>query len=146
MVGRMTESDTSFESALRVSPEPVIGGILGLAVVFALAGDSTSDPHATTGLFNLSLLCYALAPFTWLLYSWKPLSGRWSAIIALAAIILGANAWLDVPGLPTLLSIPTSLAAALISLPAATAVAVTASFLALLLPRWVGAGIGLTAI
>jgi signal transduction histidine kinase/CheY-like chemotaxis protein len=121
--------------------------------VFALAGDSVSDPRIELGFFNLCLLCYSLAPVAWFVSSRRPSLGRWSAIIALVVIVSGASAWLDVPGLLSLLCVPTALAAAVINLPAGATVAVIGSFLTVLAARWMGAvadtasvGTGLLAI
>ena len=68
---------------------------------------------------DLALLVFLLSRSVWSLNQWKPSLGRWGAIITLVIIVYWGQQWLQVPGFLTLLVIPTALAAALISLPAA---------------------------
>jgi signal transduction histidine kinase/CheY-like chemotaxis protein len=61
-------------------------------------------------------------------------------IIGLIALVHLGSAWLAVPGYLTLMAIPTGLAAAFISLSAATVVAIAETTLLLLLPRAIATG------
>jgi len=142
MVGRMSKSDGDLEGELRLSPQPVILAILGLGVVFEMAGDSVGDPLAAEALFDLCLLCCAAAPTVWILNRCRPVLGSWAAVLALVGMILSAGLWLNLPQVLVLLFIPTVLAVALTGAAAAFTVALGESLLVVLLGRhlWTGQG------
>jgi len=129
----MSKSSPGFEAELRISPKPVIAMLTVLGLVFVFVSNTQSDPSDQLKVLLLAVLFYAVATTAWLLDSWKPWVGRWFTIIALVTIVHLGNIWLDVPGFLTLMVIPSTLAAALISLPAAIATAVGETVLLLLL-------------
>ena len=142
-----------FQSEMRLSPKWVIAILLalGLALVFA-----SSVPSNLSGRFNLALvalLFYIASAIAWLLDGWKTLLGRWATAIVLVALIYLGSGWLALPGLLTLLVIPTALAVPLIGLFATAIVALGESALLLLPPMvygievdWAETGVALAAI
>jgi len=111
----------------------VIVALVGLGVALVFVGDA--HPSYRLKVPPFALLFCALAAVAWLLDSWKPWAGRWFTTVALVTIVHLGHNWLGVPGLLTLMVIPTALAAALISLPAATTIAVGETVLLLLLSK-----------
>ena len=136
----ITESEADLEGTPRLPPLFVVLAILGLGVVFGMAGDSVADPDTAEALFNLCLLCCAMAPFVWIVSHWQPVLGRWAAVLAVVAMILGTAFWLDLPQALAFLFVPTALAVVLVGAPGALAVALGESLLLVLsAPRlWPG--------
>jgi len=146
-----TTSD--FESELRISSKLLILVLALLAFIVQAVSASLSEPTHQFQVQLFAVLLYALAALSWLFDHWKPLVGRWFIIITLVTIVRLADIWQDVPGTLALMAIPTGLAAALISLPAAIVTALGETVLLLLLPRyvtegvdWAAIGVALTAI
>jgi signal transduction histidine kinase/CheY-like chemotaxis protein len=123
------ENDYRVEAELRISPKLVAVPLIALAVVMVVVAEHQSKISQYSALSNVALLLAALSAGTLMLDSWKPWIARWFAAMGLAAIIYAGNSWLRVPGFLTLLVVPPALAAALISLPAATAFAAGESLL-----------------
>lgn len=136
----MSISSPNFEAELRISLKPVIAVLVVLGLAFIFVGHTPSDPSEQFSVVLLALLFYALAGLTWLLDRWRSWVGRWFVIIALVALVHLSNSWLSVPGLLLLMVIPTALAGALISLPAATATAVGETILLVMPPKYGAAG------
>ena len=128
----MSESDSGFRSDLRISYKWVIVILVFLGLAFFLVSDIPSDASAQIRLTLFAILFLALSVTIWLLDRWKPWFGRWFMVSALVAMVYLGNHWLNVPGLLTLMVIPTALAAALVSLPAATVTAIGQTILLLL--------------
>ena len=144
------QSVGAFDPELRLSPAPLIGllGAAGFLLVFL--GEAQTQPAARWALLALSALAYVLCGVAWLLYSLVPVVGRWVTVLAVAAVIFVASGSLGAPQLLTLLNLSTGLAAAVISLPAAAAVALAETALVLLLPGLAGdpvmTGVALMAV
>ncbi len=132
----MIESSSNFE--LRVSPKPVIATLAVLGWVFGLLNDYLPDPSKA---MDFVLLLFTLLAALWLLANRKPYVGRWFTIAVLIGMVYLGSSWLGVPGLLTLMVIPTALAAPLLGLPAAAATALGETVLLLLLRRTVAAGV-----
>ena len=130
------ENDHRVEAELRISPKLVAVLLLALAVVVFFVAEHQSEISRYSALSNVALLLAALSAGILILDSWKPWIARWFAAVGLAATICVANSWLRVPGFVTLLVVPSALAAALISLPAATGFAVGESLLLAALLRY----------
>ena len=115
----MNESAANFKPDLRISPAWVIALMVTTGVVLGLVTQMMSDLAELEQMQDLALLVLGLTVLTWGLNQWQPSLGRWGAIISLVMIVYWGHQWLQLPGFLTLLVIPTALAAALISLPAA---------------------------
>jgi len=133
----MSASSVGFESELRIPTKSVITVLAAFGLVFQVMGSILYDPLK---VLDFALLIQVLSAATWVLDNWKPWVGRWITIIALIIVIQLIDSGLDVPGTQALMAIPTALAAALISLPAATATAVGETVLLLLLSRYAVVG------
>jgi signal transduction histidine kinase/CheY-like chemotaxis protein len=139
-------STAGFGSELRISAWPVVAmlAVTGLALVFV--GEVQSGPSARLEAQRFALLSYALAAVAWLLGSWNPALGKGFVVFALVAVVALANRWSGVPGFLTFMVIPTALAAALLSLLAATVTAVGQTALLVLLPGYVAPGASPAAV
>ena len=113
-----------FKRDLRVSPAWVIALMVAVGMALGLAAQGHSDLVERTKLQDLSLLLLLLTLLAWFLDKWKPSLGRWGVVISLAMMVYWTHRWLQAPDLLALLVIPTALAAALISLPAALVTAI----------------------
>lgn len=122
----------NFKQDLRVSPAWVFALMTAVGVGFGLVSQVYGDPAQRANLQDLALLLLLLTLLVGLLYKWKPGPGRWGVIISLVTMIYWAQRWLQAPELMALLVIPTALAAALISLPAALATAIGETALVLI--------------
>jgi signal transduction histidine kinase/CheY-like chemotaxis protein len=145
MVSKMNQSISNFKSDLRISPTRVMAVMLIGGVVIAIIGQLQRDSVKWMIMLNFTLLVFGLTLVTWFLNNWRPRFGRWSTIVALVMIIYWGDQWLAVPGFLTLLVIPTALAAALISLSAATIMAIGETAL-LSIPSVMGTEINSTTI
>jgi len=138
-----------FEDDLRISPRPILAIVLAGALLASIWPEITGDPERT---LNFTALLFGALALVWLLDVWRPRIGRWFTIILLVVVIEVADAWFEVPGLLGLLAIPTALAAALISMPAALATAFGGSLLLIGLQHlrpganWTSPVVGLAAI
>jgi len=124
---------------LRVSPNPVSALLLVAALVLTLFAWNLPEPDKA---LNFALSLFIVVGITWVLNSWQPRIGRWSAILALVVIIQLASSWLGVTGCLALMAIPTLLAAMTIGLPAAAIVTVGETLLLLMLPRYIPSSAG----
>lgn len=134
MVGETRESAVGIGAELRISAKPVIGAFAVLAFVLGLVAQMPSFADVRWPLVRLASLLYVLCASAWLLNSWRSTIGRWFTIAILVGVILLASNSLDAPGILTLLNLPTGLAAAMISLPAALAVALCETAALVILP------------
>ena len=128
----MNESVSSFKPDLRISPIWVMAVMLTAGVVIAAIGQVQRDSAEWMTMLNFTLLVFGLTVVVWFLNNWRPQLGRWSTIIGLVIIIYWGDQWLAIPGFLTLLVIPTALAAALVSLSAATVIAIGETLLLLI--------------
>lgn len=113
------------EPELRVSPKPILVGLLVLGCLLFLAVEMLSYPWPMVSrAMSMSLLLSALALVGLLLADWKPIAGRWFAVLALVAVAHLAGSWLGVPNPFVWMAIPTALAVPLVGLVGAIVVAV----------------------
>jgi signal transduction histidine kinase/CheY-like chemotaxis protein len=136
----MSGSSSGFESESSVSPRLVIIAVAILVLAVQPVSESLLAPSLRVQMRSYTLLLFGLLAMAWLLERWKPWVAKWFIIVLLVAIVPLANSWQGVPGTLALMAIPTGLAAALITLPAAVATAVGETVLLLLLPRTAAAG------
>jgi signal transduction histidine kinase/CheY-like chemotaxis protein len=124
--------EASFKPDLRLSYKWVLVILVLTGQTLFLAGDLLSASAAQFRLSFFAVLLYALALLIWLLDRWQPWAGRWLMVIGAAALVYVGYSWLNWPGSLVLMMLPTALAAALLSLPAAlvTAIAITLFLLA----------------
>ncbi|MBN1138722.1 MAG: hybrid sensor histidine kinase/response regulator [Anaerolineae bacterium] len=128
----MSKATSGFESELRVAPKPVLAAVWILSMLFFLAADILRCPNEILQRVELLyLLTCALATVGWLSDNWRPLAGRWFTVLAVLVMVHLANTCLTPSGSLALVqvSVPVVLAVPLISLPAATIVAVAESLL-----------------
>jgi signal transduction histidine kinase/CheY-like chemotaxis protein len=118
-MGNKIGEEIGLEFELHISPKLVLSILVALGTVLVVVGELESDASAQSDLSDLALLIYALSVVAWWLGSCKPWVGRWSTVLALVLLVcLGYN-WLQIQDILALMVIPTALAAAMISLPAA---------------------------
>ena len=130
----MKESTSMFESELRVSPRPVLAGLLILGCGLFLGAQLLSYPwEAVSRAMSLFFLLTGLSGAGWLLVNWKPWVGRWFTLIALVIALHFASVWLDLSEALALVWMPVALAAPLIGPAAATVTAVGECALILIL-------------
>ncbi len=106
----------------------MIGILAAVGFVLGIAPASLSQDTRTL----LAITVYALSALAWIATAWHPSLGRWLTVAALTIIVHLLGGPLALPGAVALIGLPTGLAAALISLPAALAVAAAQSALLLL--------------
>ena len=145
-MGLGRRSVAGFEDELRISLKPVIALLWILGLALASAGDFHPDSSFGFRVVQFALLFCLLSAIAWLIDAWKPWIGRCFMIIALIALIHLGSSWLSVPGFLMLIAVPIALAAALISVTAATVAALGETGLLLLLPEYVAAGLDGSAI
>jgi len=138
----MNQSAPGFESDLRVSLNPVLVMLVvcSLALILASAYDE-SEWELPVGI--LLLLVIAIA---WTLGSRAHWSGRWLVTLVLVVGICLASMLPGMPNSLVLVVIPTTLAAPLISLPAAIALTAGESLLFLVLLKYPVAGLEPSAV
>ncbi|MBI1881158.1 MAG: response regulator [Chloroflexi bacterium] len=129
----MNESISSFKSDLRISPAWVMALMMAAGVALSLVNQINGNLVEQEKMQDLVLLMFLLTVLTWGLNQWQPRLGRWSVIISLVMIVYWGHHWLQAPGFLTLLVLPTALAAALISLPAALIITIGETVLVLIL-------------
>lgn len=135
------ERDTSgFVSELRVSAKPMAALLVVLGQVLVFVGGTQSDTFDQLEVVLLGVLVHVSSALVWWLDDLKPWAGRWLLVLVLVGSIHLGNGWLGMPQILTLLVIPTGLAAALISLPAATIIATSETLLLALLPQQAAVG------
>ena len=129
----MNDSSPGFEAELRVSPKPVIAALAVLGAGIILTINPLFDSSEQLRILLIGVLILVTTAVAWRFEGRKPLVGRWLTMILLVAMVYLGHIWLDVPGILTLMVIPTAMAAVLIGLSAATATAVGQTMLLLLL-------------
>jgi signal transduction histidine kinase len=128
----MNESTLDLESELRISPRPVLAVLVILGVGFYFAAEMLSLPWETVEQgISLFLLLSTLSVIGSILVGWRPVLGRWFAILALVVAVHLGGWWLYIPGSLAWAVIPVALAAPLVGLPAAVATAVGESAIVL---------------
>jgi signal transduction histidine kinase/CheY-like chemotaxis protein len=140
----MNDPIPDFESELRMSPRLVLAALVLLGGGLYFAAEMPAYPWQTVDrAISLFLLLSAMSAIGWVLYNWKPLLGRWFAVLALVATVHAGGWWLRIPGALAWGVIPTALAAPLISFPAAViaALAETTVVLGLYYSPAMGAGL-----
>jgi signal transduction histidine kinase/CheY-like chemotaxis protein len=142
----MSKPSASPKSELRISSRPVIVALMALGLAFVLLGDFQPDPSKWLPIDLCALLLFTASVIALPLERWKPWASRWLATLTLIAMVHLVNMLLGIPGSLTLVAIPITLAAPLISLPAATITAVGESLLLVVLLRYPGAGLSLPTV
>jgi len=128
----MDESASGLEFELRISPRPVLAGLVVLGVGLYFATEMLLFPRETVQqTVSLFLLLSTLAAIGWMFFDWRPALGRWFTILALAAAVHFGGWWLHIPGFLAWAVIPTALVAPLAGVPAAIATAVGESVVVL---------------
>lgn len=140
MVGRKVETrkaTSSLESEWRIAPKAVLAAAVVLGLLLTFGVQILRCPYAIMdSVLHLFLLICATSAIGWLLAHWKPLAGRWFAVAELLVVVHLAHAWRTLPASLVLVSVPIALAVPLISLAAATVVAVAESLLLIALSRY----------
>jgi signal transduction histidine kinase len=131
----MDELMTSSSQEMRISSKIVLATLVALSWMLALISQSLSEPIKAR-VEVLAILIAVLSAITWAVERRDTRLARWFIVIALLALILLAHYWLHLPGTLTWLVVPTVLAAALLSLAAATGVALFETALLFLLSLW----------
>lgn len=128
----MDQSSTELESELRISPEPVLAGLLLLGAILYLWAETTFRAWAEVDrILSYCLVLSTLSVTGWLLVGWNDSVGRWFTVTALIIAFHLGHRLLGVPGFLAFLPIPIVLTAALISPTAATASAIAQTVLLL---------------
>ena len=129
------------ELSISTVPILIMLAIVSLAILFVgedMAGIASRTQWEITGIILL-----AWTVVGWRISSWSVLVSKWLMILILIALIV----WLrfspiKLTGALMLFSVPTYLAAAMISLPAAISTAISSILFVILLPRILGTSIG----
>ena len=138
MVGRMHVTDAE----LRTPLTPVVLVLGGLGVLLLFGSNEPTDLFDQHTVALIGLLVVASSGGAWMLSQWRPLVGRWFAVLSVALLIVCVNSWLRTPGTLALMAIPPVLALPLISLPAAGAIAAGESLALAALLNYPPAGVG----
>jgi len=141
-----------FKEDLQFSPRWISGLLVLLAMMLISVVEPWVGESQLVGVRQVILLLFALAGVTWLLDAWRPW-GRWGIVVLLIGAVIAADAWLRLPGMLTLLAIPTALAVIMSERYAAVAVTLgeTGILIALaghgvLAPGWSDIGIALLVV
>jgi signal transduction histidine kinase/CheY-like chemotaxis protein len=110
----MNQSASEFLPDVRLPLTAVIFAQVGLGVVLALMVGFNLNDRLLWVLPMLALFFYLGALATWGIDTWQPWLSRWFPILTLAVVIISASLWLERLEVLTLLSVPISLAAALV--------------------------------
>lgn len=116
-----------------VSPGPMIALLVLVGFVFLFLGDAQAEESRRVSFLLLAMLSFISAGIAALLALWRPLLARWIIVIVLALVPVLSRKLLDVPGLLTLMMIPTTLAALLISLRAGIVASLSVTILLIVL-------------
>ena len=121
---------------VHLAPEPHISarpiGIVLLILGIMVTNTGEFLPQRPVGIV-VGLMLVADGLVIWSSSTRWPRFAAWLAILAPILLVLTVNAWLKMPGILTLLVIPTALAAALISFPGALVVAAAETAILLLM-------------
>lgn len=123
---------SSFKPDLRISTAWVIALMVVAGVGLGLAAQVQANVAQHENMQDLALLIFFLTLLAWSLDHWQPDLGRWGTMIILVNIVYWGHIWLQLPEFLAFLVIPTALAAALISLPAALIIAIGETLLLLI--------------
>jgi signal transduction histidine kinase/CheY-like chemotaxis protein len=137
----MNEFTSGFESELRISPRLVLAALVMVGGVLYLAAEMV--PYSwwmVDQAMSFFLLLGALSAIGWAIVDWRPMLGRWFALLAVAAVVHLAGSWLHIPGTLAWAVIPTALAVPLVGPSAAVITAVGESVVILGLIRYPAAG------
>ena len=126
----MNNSPARFNPDVRFSPKIVIVVLVVLSLALLFLSQFLAEP---VRIEALAMLIAALSMVAWILESRHPRLGRWFTIVALATLVLLIHYWLRLPGALAWLALPTALAAAFLSLPAASGTALGETALLVLL-------------
>jgi len=138
----MDGSISDIRTELRISPRLVFAALVVLGGLLFFGVEMLAYPwQAVNRVISFFLLLFALSMVGWLLVDWKPLLGRWFAILALATMVHLADRWLNVPGSLAWAAIPTALAVPLIGLSAGAITALCESILILALAGYPAVGL-----
>lgn len=121
----MPETRTDFASELRVSMTPVVVALAITAVIPRIFGPGDTSGRGFSLLF--SFVIGGVAALAQPLEHWNPSLGRWFLVGSIGVLLCVWSAQFEVPEALCLLMVPTALAAALISLPAALITTVSES-------------------
>jgi len=146
MPGQAPASHPGFVSELRASPQPIAAALVAFACLCFWVADVSPLPSWWLPYVLVALLSALLAAIIWALAGPFPLASRWLAVASVAAVIFLGSVWVGLPGTLALLTIPTTLAAALISLSAAAVTTLVETALLSLLPGAFTDGLGATGV
>lgn len=120
----MTDDKLELDAEIRASPKPVLAGLALLAFLLYVDAELSSGSWETVDrVMSLSLIILVLSGSSWILANWRPLLGRWGALLSLSATICIISIYLSSPEVLTLAALPVGLALLLINLTASFAVA-----------------------
>jgi hypothetical protein len=143
----MNDSTVGLNSDMRVSPKVVIGALLALSWALVLLSQSLVEPFKFE---VLAILIAVLSIVAWVIERQNTRLGRWFIVVALAALVLLLHYWMHLSSALAWLAVPTALAAILLSLPAATGIALGEAALLILLSLgrpgsadWVAMGVAI---
>jgi signal transduction histidine kinase len=125
----MSASTVDWKDELRLSPTPVMVGLVALCVVAWYLGEPL-DAWPRIELLLLAVLFGSLV--AWLLYRWKPLVGNCVLLVGLSGLVWVLRAWLGWSGFLPVLAVLTALSAALIGTTGSAAMAAGTSMLLLI--------------
>jgi hypothetical protein len=129
--GLVGDATVSFKPDLRISTVWAIALLGAAGTALGLAAQLQESLAQQERMQDLALLTFLLTLLVWLLQRWQPGLARWGVVLAWIGMIYGGLRWLQLPDFLTLLVIPTTLAAALLGLPAALLIAVGETMLLL---------------
>ena len=129
------------ELSISTTPVFVMLAILSFAVLFV--GEDMTDIASRTQWEFVGLMILAWTVVGWRISSWNMVVSKWLIIVMLIALVFWLRfSSIRLTGTLALFAIPTCLAAAMISLPAAIGTALGSATLLILLPRFLGINIG----
>jgi len=120
----MNESIGGFQSNIRITYKWALLGMVISGMALIAISDFPTSLFFRSELQYLATLLYIFTGLILLLDRWKQWIGKSALIGLLAGVIFLGDYWLEIPGLLTLLILPTILAAAFVGLRAATATTV----------------------
>lgn len=134
------DESSGFHSELHLSPKPVIALLPLFGVAVPAIKGIWLDPWEMLNAELFYLLTCALALVSWLLVRWRPLVGKWFAILAWSAAIHLASLWLGVPGSLSWAAIPVALATPVIGFSATLFAAGAETVILAALAKFIGVG------
>jgi signal transduction histidine kinase len=129
------------ELSISTTPVFVMLAIVSFAVLFV--GEDLTDIASRTQWEFVGLMILAWTAVGWRISSWNMLVSKWLIVVMLIALVFWLRfSSISLTGTLALFAIPTCLAAAMISLPAAIGTALSSATLLILLPRFLGINVG----